>query len=304
MVRALHSWRGSVAARFYALAALAIVAVGGLAASSIYFAATTETAATHLYGDAYVGVLNATRLELLLEQHRRIVESMPADVDRTRLKSSRAQLDTIRTRLIDLIGGFYSGSSVDTAERRIADSFPLLFQTGDRVAFYAYNFAQDKAYEFAEEYSAQADNTQRLVQSFREQRLKAAEASVSRLLAAAKSLTAWVILCTIVALILIGPIGLMIAHKVLARLGLITEAMAKLARNDTTLAVPSRDDTDEIGQMARAVEIFKDNAIKLGAREAELAQVNRQLDVALNNMTHGLCMFDAKQNLTVCNETY
>jgi diguanylate cyclase (GGDEF)-like protein len=304
MLQALHSWRGSIAARFYSLAALAIVAVSGLAISSIYFAKTTETAATYLYGDAHVGALNATRLELLLEQHRRIVESMPAEVDRARLKNSQAQLDVVRSRLIGLIGNLYDGSSVDTAERRIADSFPIIFESGDRVAFYAYNSAQDKAYEFAAEYAARADNTQRLVQNFREQRLKDADASVSRLLAAAKSLTVWVILCTIATLILIGPIGLMIAHKVLSRLRLITGAMAKLARNNTAITIPSRDDTDEIGQMAQAVEVFRDNAIKLGTREAELAQVNRQLDVALNNMTHGLSMFDPEQNLIVCNETY
>ncbi len=56
--------------------------------------------------------------------------------------------------------------------------------------------------------------------------------------------------------------------------------------------------------MARAVEVFKDNAIKLKAREIELAQVNRRLDVALNHMTHGLSMFDVERNLIVCNETY
>jgi diguanylate cyclase (GGDEF)-like protein len=56
--------------------------------------------------------------------------------------------------------------------------------------------------------------------------------------------------------------------------------------------------------MARAVEVFKDNAIQLIAREIDLQQVNRRLDVALNNMTHGLCMFDAERRLIVCNETY
>ena len=45
--------------------------------------------------------------------------------------------------------------------------------------------------------------------------------------------------------------------------------------------------------MARAVEVFKDNAIQLMSREDELKQLNRRIDVALNNMTHGLCMFDA-----------
>ena len=80
--------------------------------------------------------------------------------------------------------------------------------------------------------------------------------------------------------------------------------MIRLARNDTTTIVPSRDDRDEVGEMARAVEVFKDNAIQLIAREVELKQLNRRVDIALNNMTHGLCMFDAEQKLIVCNTTY
>ena len=68
--------------------------------------------------------------------------------------------------------------------------------------------------------------------------------------------------------------------------------------------IPSRDDRDEVGAMARAVEVFKDNAIQLIAREVELKQLNRRVDIALNNMTHGLCMFDAEQKLIVCNKTY
>ena len=80
--------------------------------------------------------------------------------------------------------------------------------------------------------------------------------------------------------------------------------MIRLARNDTTTVIPSRDDRDEVGAMARAVEVFKDNAIQLIAREVELKQLNRRVDIALNNMTHGLCMFDAEQKLIVCNKTY
>src|SRR5262249_28245504 len=31
---------------------------------------------------------------------------------------------------------------------------------------------------------------------------------------------------------------------------------------------------------------------------------NSRIDIALNNMTHGLCMFDADEKLIVCNATY
>jgi diguanylate cyclase (GGDEF)-like protein len=39
-------------------------------------------------------------------------------------------------------------------------------------------------------------------------------------------------------------------------------------------------------------------------RKAELERVNAQLDVALSNMTHGLCMYDGDMRLTVCNASY
>ena len=112
------------------------------------------------------------------------------------------------------------------------------------------------------------------------------------------------LLSAFVAIVLIGPIGLATMHRVLSRLGRITQAMTRLARHDTTTVIPSRDDRDEVGAMARAVEVFKDNAIQLIAREVELKQLNRRVDIALNNMTHGLCMFDAEQKLIVCNKTY
>jgi diguanylate cyclase (GGDEF)-like protein len=38
--------------------------------------------------------------------------------------------------------------------------------------------------------------------------------------------------------------------------------------------------------------------------EAALAEQNRRFDVALNNMYHGLCMFDADERLIVCNRRY
>ncbi len=70
------------------------------------------------------------------------------------------------------------------------------------------------------------------------------------------------LLCAFVAIVLIGPIGLATMHRVLSALAGITQAMIRLSRNDTTTVIPSRDDRDEVGAMARAVEVFKDNAIQ------------------------------------------
>jgi diguanylate cyclase (GGDEF)-like protein len=298
--------RGGISAKLYCFAFLSLLAVTTLAVASIYFSRVTESAAQRVYGDGFVGVLNSTRLELLIEHHRRIVEAMPSEVDRQRLQASRKELDQIKLRLTELLDDIASREALPPAalESRIATSLPMLFEAAERVAFYAYEFAQDKAVERAEDYTHIAGGIQQMIRTYRDQQIQEAQESIDFVNKTAQQLTVWVLGSAFIAFILIGPIGLTTMHRALRRLGGITQAMVRLSRHDTTTEIPSRGDRDEIGEMARAVEVFKDNAIQLIAREVELKQLNRRVDIALNNMTHGLCMFDAEQRLIVCNTTY
>ena len=50
-------------------------------------------------------------------------------------------------------------------------------------------------------------------------------------------------------------------------------------------------------------ELAQQNEL-LRQREDQLGQQKEQLDVALNNMSHGVAMFDAEQRLVVCNKLY
>ncbi len=296
----------SIAVKLYCFAFLTLLAVASLSAASIYFSRATENAARHLYGDSFLGVLSSTRLELLLANHRRIVESMPPEVDRDRLQAERDELSQIKTRLSGLIDEILSKQPTDAGalENRIAEALPPLFDASDQVAFYANEFAQDKAVEQANDYAHIANGIERLIKNYRDLRLKEAQQNIAFVSSTATSLAVWVLLCAFVAIVLIGPIGLATMHRVLSRLRRITQAMTRLARHDTTTVIPLCADRDEVGAMARAVSVFKDNAIQLIAREVELKQLNRRIDIALNNMTHGLCMFDAEQKLIVCNKTY
>src|ERR1051326_692813 len=259
---------GSIAAKLYCFAFLSLLAVGSLSIASIYFSRATETAAQRLYGDSFLGVLNSTRLELLLANHRRIVESMPPEGDRDRLYADHIELDGIKTRLLALIKeigqkrpvGETEASDAISLEHRIAESLPSLFEAGEQVAFYANEFAQDKAVEQANDYAHVANGIELLIKEHRSLRTREAQQAVEFVGATAKSLMVWVLLSALVAIVLIGPIGLTTMHRALFRLRRITQAMIKLARSDTTTPIPSREDRDEVGEMARAVEGFKDNA--------------------------------------------
>ena len=72
---------------------------------------------------------------------------------------------------------------------------------------------------------------------------------------------------------LIIGIGLafVIGRGITRPIGGMTGAMTKLAAGDRNIDIPARANTDEIGDMARAVEVFKSNAIEADRLAAEQA---------------------------------
>ncbi|EPY02190.1 methyl-accepting chemotaxis protein [Magnetospirillum fulvum] len=68
----------------------------------------------------------------------------------------------------------------------------------------------------------------------------------------------------------------------------MTDAMKRLAAGDKSIEVPSRDQVDEIGQMAQAVQVFKDNAIRIEALQAEQAEAAARSAAERKQARHNL----------------
>jgi diguanylate cyclase (GGDEF)-like protein/PAS domain S-box-containing protein len=68
----------------------------------------------------------------------------------------------------------------------------------------------------------------------------------------------------------------------------------------------SRSPTSDQGFIVLCSDIshMKAQERSLLERKMQLEQVNVQLDLALNNMAHGLCMFDSERRLIICNDRY
>jgi len=71
------------------------------------------------------------------------------------------------------------------------------------------------------------------------------------------------------ALVLSGTLAFLIARSLIRPIAGMTEAMTRLAAGETAITVPSQDATDEIGAMAQAVEVFRQNAIARLELEAQ-----------------------------------
>jgi methyl-accepting chemotaxis protein len=81
---------------------------------------------------------------------------------------------------------------------------------------------------------------------------------------------------------------LVIAHSITQPVRLIQDAMERLSHGDHSVAVPGTGRKDEIGDMARAVGVFKENAIAMVRLQAEQHTIREQAEAA--NRAHLLAL--------------
>src|SRR5271170_18755 len=186
----MASWHIGFAAKLHWLASLSTLAVAILAAASIHFARVTEDAASQLDQRGFAAVENSGRLQSLLAQHRQIVESAPAEVDRSRLETSQRDFMAKSSQLSLLIDQLDRGRQADQVagelRTQITDQMPKLVTAGQQVMFYAYNFAQDNALQSAAAYAKLADDLENKIHQYRIHQVSVANATVSTLLESAR----------------------------------------------------------------------------------------------------------------------
>jgi PAS domain S-box-containing protein len=111
--------------------------------------------------------------------------------------------------------------------------------------------------------------------------------------------SAFTLMTVLVALMLTATItlSLVIARGITAPVKAMTEAMGRLAEGDQAFAVPATDRKDEIGEMAKAVQVFKDNIT--ARKEAEEAV--RKLSRAVEQSPASIVITDAEGTIEYVN---
>ncbi|MBI5120606.1 MAG: HAMP domain-containing protein [Rhodospirillales bacterium] len=120
--------------------------------------------------------------------------------------------------------------------------------------------------------SAQAEAEKKMVAAAREIEKDAAEARqvLKDQMESAMTTGERTLLGALLGGILLGVVlGFLIARSITRPVQLMTDVMQKLSGGDKSVAIPATDNTDEIGDMARAVLIFKESMIKAEQLEAE-----------------------------------
>jgi methyl-accepting chemotaxis protein len=104
----------------------------------------------------------------------------------------------------------------------------------------------------------------------------------------------WILGVAVITAIVFAGFALFLARSITRPVSNLTEIMIKLAGGDKTVIIPSADARDEVGDMARAVLVFKENMIRndemQAQQEAERAAKERRAE-QIATLTDG---FDAK----------
>lgn len=109
---------------------------------------------------------------------------------------------------------------------------------------------------------------------------KRIQAGTEDQLASARTL---VIVLASISLIIGATAAFVIGRGIVGPVSAMTDAMRRLANGDKTVAIPATERHDEIGEMAAAVQVFKDNALEMDRLESERAAAEAAAQKARRN---------------------
>ncbi|MEQ8665726.1 MAG: methyl-accepting chemotaxis protein [Rhodospirillales bacterium] len=168
-----------------------------------------------------------------------------------------------------------------TTAQQIADQIGPLEQgiKIDLAQLIESNAAQDEFTKIDDVIDEYGETMDELLEQYEEEANRSSAVAVENLRGALATGANVTLIALIVSLIVVSGALFVIGRSIINPLNRITAVMAKLADGDTTIEVPARDQTDEIGQIAQAVQVFKDGAIeriRLEKEQANAAQRSEQ----------------------------
>ena len=105
-----------------------------------------------------------------------------------------------------------------------------------------------------------------------------AEIDVAEIMAPVDELRTFLLIAGLIIVLVVTVVGVVFGRSITRPIGRMTAAMGQLADGDHGIEVPGLERGDEIGGMAAAVQVFKDNAIKVVAMEAEQEEARKQAE--------------------------
>ncbi|KLN60614.1 hypothetical protein WH96_12620 [Kiloniella spongiae] len=97
-----------------------------------------------------------------------------------------------------------------------------------------------------------------------------------------------IVIATVIAILLGGGLGLLVGRGIAQPIKQMTAVMGRLAGGEKKVDIPGLEREDEVGEMATAVQVFKDNMIRtdeLAKEQAEIQQLREERTNRISSLT-------------------
>jgi methyl-accepting chemotaxis protein len=264
----------TIRGKLYLLMGLVCVALAGVSTAAIRSAEQMASAGTSLAEDAVPGYEHGSLIALLVERQRGLAARTPAELDLDRQKNFRAEFIANTKKIEETLDASRAADpEMAGILNQVRQDLKALSGAAAKVFDLSANFAQDQAnQELSGAYAAAESKIAKSVDTLFERNRAKATAASNTLTKSHKLMLLVVLSASVAAVALILVLGLMLVRNVTSRIGRLTSAMSRLADKDLAVEVVGAGDGDEIGKMAKSVEVFKEGMIAardMAAREAE-----------------------------------
>ncbi len=178
---------------------------------------------------------------------------------------------------------------------KIKTAFPAYYKGGRHMADVYVHDGADAGNAVMKEFDETADSTFKTItglvkklEEFIDRTRVAADAQVADDQRDNATTVALLLSTTAIGLVMSAILGWFTLWRVVRPLGSMTSIMKRLAGGDLEVSVPATSRADEIGEMARAVEVFRENAVDnerlKAAQEAAREKADRDKKEALRSM--------------------
>jgi methyl-accepting chemotaxis protein len=276
--------KNSIASRIWLLVCAASVALAILGGFAIWGAQRMSELGEDLYRRDFADLSFAAKVTLSFREQMAVVGRAPSELDLARLERDRLTMATDIDLILQLIETQIAFSPTQDEKELLTELRDGVTDFGSQAAKvfeFAALFAQENAVEHLNgPLAASADFVNELLDRISLDADRRAARKVQDVARAADELPIGVGVTLILMVLSVGLGSLLLSRSIIRPLDAITRTIEHLAAHETDLTVPATGRTDEIGKIARAVEVFKQTLIEtktLHARErAEQAAKVRQ----------------------------
>jgi methyl-accepting chemotaxis protein len=278
---AMFVLRKSVSTQLYAVIGLAAIAMLILLATSLVGSSQMADAGRGLFETGLTELKRVNRVETQFERMRGLVARAPAELDLERQTEFRNEFNSMHKELTELVAARIAEAVPESDEAETLGELSRAFADAGRIAGevfeFAASFAQDQANQTLKGPFAGVETRIGTLIAQRKARAEEMAASEFKRLNSTQFTTLVAIAAiSVVAIIAALGFGGYVARRLSGQIMSLTEVMEKLANSETDLIVPHLDQRNELGDMARAVEIFKQNAVeKIHLESDKLEQEER-----------------------------